>query len=1037
MKRSDPLLAALVMIGVSLVAAFFVVRYREDRTGLSRKPHRNRTVSGPSAPESGISSETLDVLYRTIHLVQNSYLDTSRIDPQKMLLEAVHALETEIPMLLVTEQKGAVDIRIRENHRTFPLADIHNHWILLQRFSAIFEFIRTETTTETFDFRELQYAAINGMLRTLDPHTTLLTPDFYRSMKDRTQGNFGGLGIVISIRNGELTIISPITGTPAFRSGLRAGDVITRIDDASTINMPINDAVSMMRGQPGTTVTLQIRRESWSAERIVRLTRAEIKVRSMDSAVMAGNIGYIIIHDFQANTAQDLMTAMSDMFSDTAPAGLILDLRSNPGGLLTAAIRVADLFLRDGVIVTTAGQKLSERVVQKATPAGTLSDFPVVILMNSGSASASEIVAGALKYHHRAILIGERTFGKGSVQMLHEFEDQSALKMTTAQYLTPGDISIQSVGISPHVETLQMRVARDKIDLKTAFRYRETDLTDSFLPNIDSAPADSPDLQIRYLNPQKSETASLSEEDSAEEEPISQDDSIYNFKFDPDFEIDLAHSILKQMKRHKLTRYERETLSPVLDTIIHREQRKLISAMRKIGVDWSEASPPLPGQITAMIRILSQAQPLKADTEAELAVTVKNVGTTPIYRLLASSRSDFSPLDQKELAFGALKPGQTITRKLPFTIPPGTHSRTDDIRVSFEDMNDNEYSSLATRFSVQESDAPVFSCTARLLDNTGGNNDSIIQPGETVSLIATIQNSGSGPAQSVLSTLKNENGNDIFLLSGRSDIGQLQPGETRQARFEFQVRETFAEDSVKLKLSVIDTRMQIYSTDQLQFPVLPAVPTEPASDSVFIPAGTMILAWPAKDAPGVFKTTQDGTFQATVKTDSFYQIVTDSDPSGWISKSAISTTIPDHSGLDAETAVRQLLPLVNPPPKIILEPTATVTDLPSLHISGIVTDETQVQNVYIFQNNRKVFFTEGHSGRAVFHASLDLTPGLNYITIIAEETRDLQSRKTLLIRRDRKDGMPFIRKYDLKGTPEPLGVLPDQTTPSLSGEASP
>jgi carboxyl-terminal processing protease len=318
-----------------------------------------------------------------------------------------------------------------------------------------------ENYVEEVDTEKLIYGAIEGMLATLDPHSNFLTPDVYRELQVETKGRFGGLGIEITIRDGILTIVSPIEDTPAYRAGLKAKDRILKIDGESTKNMTLFEAVKKMRGKPGTSVTLTIAREGVAKPIEVTLVRDIIKIVSTKSRLLEDHYGYVRLIQFQENTAKELEKALKDLESSKdGLKGLVLDLRNNPGGLLDQAVAVADEFLDSGRIVYTDARISAQRMEFNAHPKKDRHEYPIVVLVNSGSASASEIVAGALQDHHRAIILGTTTFGKGSVQTVIPLEDGSGLKLTTAQYFTPSGRSIQAKGIEPDIVVPQEVAAK-------------------------------------------------------------------------------------------------------------------------------------------------------------------------------------------------------------------------------------------------------------------------------------------------------------------------------------------------------------------------------------------------------------------------------------------------------------------------------------------------------------------------------------------------------------------------------------------------
>lgn len=305
---------------------------------------------------------------------------------------------------------------------------------------------------ESVDSQEVVYGAIKGMLQTLDPHSSFMTPDMFKEMEVETKGTFGGLGIEIGIRDSMLTIISPIEDTPAFRAGLKAEDVIVKIEDEPTKDMTIMDAVKRLRGEPGTDVTIWVMRKGWKEPKSFKITRDIIKIKSVRWEVLEKGYGYIKVNQFQARTNTELEKALKGILKEESDIrGLILDLRNNPGGLLDQAVKVADMFIDSGLIVYTDGRREDQKFRYSASDVGTYKGFPMIVLVNAGSASASEIVAGALQDHERAVILGNQTFGKGSVQTIIPLEDGSAVRLTTARYFTPAGRSIQAKGITPDI----------------------------------------------------------------------------------------------------------------------------------------------------------------------------------------------------------------------------------------------------------------------------------------------------------------------------------------------------------------------------------------------------------------------------------------------------------------------------------------------------------------------------------------------------------------------------------------------------------
>lgn len=347
----------------------------------------------------------------------------------------------------------------------------------LQLFTDILSIVR-KSYVEEVDMKELVQGAVEGMLSSLDPHSSYLPPDMYKEMKIDTSGEFGGLGIEITVQNGILTIVSPIEDSPAYRAGLKSGDQILKIEDRFTKDLTIMDAVKLMRGPKGSPIRITIMREGFDKPKEFSLVREIIKVRSIKARTLEDGYAYVRVAQFQERTDADLKNALEALHKEngTGIKGLILDLRNNPGGLLDQAVKVADFFLKEGLIVYTEGREEGSQMKFSAHSDGTEPHYPMIVLINGGSASASEIVAGALQDHKRAIVMGTQSFGKGSVQTIIPLGDNSGLRLTTARYFTPLGTSIQARGITPDISVRPMEV-RESDDSKS---ISEKDLLNHF-----------------------------------------------------------------------------------------------------------------------------------------------------------------------------------------------------------------------------------------------------------------------------------------------------------------------------------------------------------------------------------------------------------------------------------------------------------------------------------------------------------------------------------------------------------------------------
>lgn len=375
-----------------------------------------------------------------------------------------------ITLLIITALMGTFIGRGLESGKVFALAETYEE---LKVFTEVLSLVQKNYVEETKS-KDLVYGAIKGMLNTLDPHTSFMPPEVYKEMQVDTKGEFGGLGIQIGIKDNMLTVIAPIEGTPADKAGIKAGDKIIKIDDKSTKDMTLIDAVGKLRGQKGTKVTITILREGVADPLDVVITREIIKMQSVRSKIVEGNIGYIRITQFQEQTGDDLKKALKKLESDKMQS-LIIDLRNNPGGLLTMAVEVSEQFVETGKLIVFIKDRKGEKDEFISRITGPVKSYPMVVLVNEGSASASEIVAGALQDWGKAIVVGTQTFGKGSVQTVIPLSDGSGLRLTTAKYYTPKGKSIQTTGIIPDI-VVKPPVPKTAKDGKERPILREKDL---------------------------------------------------------------------------------------------------------------------------------------------------------------------------------------------------------------------------------------------------------------------------------------------------------------------------------------------------------------------------------------------------------------------------------------------------------------------------------------------------------------------------------------------------------------------------------
>ncbi|MBN1906891.1 MAG: S41 family peptidase [Deltaproteobacteria bacterium] len=415
-----------------------------------------------------------------------------------------------------------------------------------------------ENYVEPRETKKLIEGAIKGMMQSLDPHSTYMTKEEHDDLRVETQGSFTGVGMQITLKDDVLTVISPIEDTPAYKAGIKSGDRILKIDDKTTIDMSSTEAVKLIRGPKGSTVKITISRKGVDKPLVFNLTRDVIPLQSIRSYRLDHEIGYLRITNFQGNTTEELIAALDKLEKEKPVKGLILDLRDNPGGLLTQAIGVSDVFLESGGIVSTKGRISEQDIIESATKSPSDRTWPIVVVVSEGSASASEIVAGALQDNKRALILGTKTFGKGSVQTIVPLSDGSGLRLTTARYYTPSGRSIQVSGIEPDIE-LEYAPIEEKDEDEVSLLMREADLdnhmenenaeTEEVPPDIkEKAAPDSLKKKIEKTpvkGKEEEKSEGVKEKDTADTEEEKDNDTLYLERLDKDNQIRMAIQVLK------------------------------------------------------------------------------------------------------------------------------------------------------------------------------------------------------------------------------------------------------------------------------------------------------------------------------------------------------------------------------------------------------------------------------------------------------------------------------------------------------------
>jgi carboxyl-terminal processing protease len=998
---------------------------------------------GRQAPKDNFDLTQLDTFRKVVVSIKDNYVDPKRIDPKEMFLAALEAVEKSTAEVMVdgNAKEGRVKVTCGNAVKEFKFDDVESIWMIPHRIKPIFAFIQ-DNLVSSENKRDIEYAAINGMLSTLDPHSWLLKPDLYREMKLQTKGEFGGVGFVIAMEEERLTVKKVLKNTPASRAGVKKGDHISRIEDESTINMDLNDAVSKLRGKPGTAIHLYIKRDK-EEERQFSLTRDLISIESVTSQLLPEGVGYVRLASFAGTTSRDLAAAIREMKSqapDHKLKGLVMDLRSNPGGLLDQAIQVADQFIDEGAIVTTAGMsdKHEVREPKMAHNDGNDREFPITVLVNSESASASEIVAGAMKNLNRAVIIGRQTFGKGSVQVLYDLpetgtKEEAALKLTIAQYLTPGDISIQEIGVTPDIELVPAQITKDKVDLFAPPRLlREADLdkhfANGFPPGLEPKKVvdatEKPSYFLRYL---KEEKIAKKEKDGKEKEI--HDDEEEPPPEEPD-EDQIASDYQVQFARDLMLRApETDRLgmlsaaSAFLQERRALEETKIEKAIGALGIDWTTDAkrPNGTGPGTANVEFkVTPPKPVGSEF-VTLSTTVTNTSKITLERLRAYSRCEADKtayekfcrlLDRREFLFGKLAPGEKRTWSTTIKVPnylPATH---ENLTLVFQEAHNNGPADQHVEVESVEMPRPAFAFTYQVLDKDG-----LAQPGETVNVQVDVKNIGAGKSwKGTYVSLRSQGTDKVFMKKGRGVIGALLPGETKSAILALEVKHGFdPSQGIPLKIEIGDRDMWEFTTGKINLPAVTTPPTVTnASGAAHIDRESPIIAAPTPGSPLLAEARRGALLSVIAKAGDYYEVKWGRDRVGFVGAGAVTLEAADKLAPNSPPDTKVSARMDHEPPRIDLQgidPTkaAVVVDGDRFKITGVTADPNGVQDVRIFVDNEKVFFktvkpaegdTRGKTMTSVpFSADFPLKPGNNMVLIVSRETDDFLSQRTLVINR--------------------------------------
>lgn len=767
---------------------------------------------GSSPTVTRIPPADTPVLGKTIRLVEKNFFEPEILSARKLLESASQEMEASLSPLLIQFEGKKMLLRYADQSGEIPLPSPLSFSDLLQSLRQTLGFINLNYKGPLTD-QEREYLLARGAVEGLDPHSDFFSPQIYKEFKIGTRGNFGGLGIVVGIREGDLTVIAPIEDTPAWKAGLKAKDRIIQINEEATINMTLSEAVDKLRGPIGSPVNLIAMREGVSRPLRFSMKRALIKIQSVATRLLEGKeIGLIKIKSFQEDTLTSFDEAMIKL-KKTGPhlKGIILDLRNNPGGLLDQAIFLADRFMATGTIVSTQGRRIEE--TDEAHSGDPEEEFPLIVLVNEGSASASEIMAGAFQQNERALVIGQQTYGKGTVQTVYDLKDGSALKLTVAKYLAAGHQEVDEVGIAPNIELLPVVVTREAVNLFKDIKKEK------------NQPSPRSPFQISYLEATKKDE----EEES------------YSMKLEEDFPIRLAKRILME---------KTDELPPLLDKIREEENQRIVKKMAEIGLDWSRGPSSSERKLGVRLYLKDDQNNLVSELQpghsGKIGVEVTNQGKKPLFQVVAVSRSEDHLFSNLEFPIGKLDPGKKRSWEATFQISELASPRQEPVELIFSDQEEGPIETQKILVKINELPQPLYAYRYQIEELPGSKKNGHPDAGETISLKVQVRNRGPGESPSPVVNLRNLGGSEVFIEKGRTEIPPLAVGAQKEATLTFRVPSSIdgAIPKLSFELSIRDAKRETILTDQLDFSLSPSGEIQPETGVWYLPPVVTLSHFP-------------------------------------------------------------------------------------------------------------------------------------------------------------------------------------------------
>jgi carboxyl-terminal processing protease len=937
-------------------------------------------VAQPARPPAPRSPVALDAV---LAFVDAAYVDPTRVRPRALLLGALDALAREVPEAVVEIAADGENAVVQVNDRRLAIAvgDVTTVGVLSARLTQVIEFAAANVNRST-DPAKTEYAAVNGLLAALDPHSELMDPEALREFDVGLSGKFGGIGIVLANTPGTtgapaLVVDRVNPNGPAATAGVLAGDRIVAIAGQSTEGFTIDDAIERLRGKPGTEVGLTLARKDAPDPIQVAITRAEITIAAVESQVLAKRVGYLRVLQFSEQAATEATAAFATLRGAGVTAW-ILDLRDNPGGLLGAAVTIADLFVDEGTIVTTVSSQ--QRDTKLATAGGDV-ESPLVVLVSSGTASSGEILAGALAHLGRAAVVGETSFGKGSVQILYDTPGGTQLKLTVAQYLSGPGVAVQGVGVVPDLELRPAHIPAapatpsDRVRLDPPPAFRERDIARHLVDAtaVERAPAST----LPYLAP------AAEPRDAAD-----------------DFAVTFATDLVLAGK-HATRDGVLADGAKVIAATRAKEAAKIAAALATLGVDWKAAKKTAKKTALAATVTTTAAGAVAAGDTVTLTAVVKNTGKAPAHGVHLRTTSEDPAFAGIELVLGRIDAGASRTATIDVPIPRDAPSHVAALAFTVEDRAGSPATIAPLELAVAGAPRPTLAFGWQLVDD--GNGDGFVQAGEALHLHVRVKNTGAGVAPAALVTLASGLGERILVATPRSALGELAPGAEATLDLALATASVFAEKALVLRLAVTDGVFGGGGTQTFEVPLAPSVTVAAATGAVAVGSAAVdVRGAAARTAPVIASAPPGSVLAVTGRAGDLVRVELAPGLPGFVEAAKVAD-VTDATRTRVDTAWQST------PPDLTVTAAPTRTTDATVTVRGEATDAGHVEDLYILARpdaasvGTKVFYRSNRGGadptRLDFAASVPLAPGMNELTIVARESDSVRTTRVVWIYR--------------------------------------